>query len=237
MSTLQEPTRDEAASTTGTGAGAGTVPAQRRPRRAAEQPAGRNRLVRWGVYAVAGVLVAAVGVAGVSRLGGREQADAAPPAAAVDSNVALRSAPITLPETAGGKRPMGASDLTRKPQWIQQATKAAGGAVLAARTYGAPGSYDIVRVVAARADLTGALELAWAGDAGTKVGAVSCTNRTRFTPDQPARVRPTVMLCWRTSGSLSVYVLVIDPKATTPVPMADAAATVDSVWRSAANVG
>jgi hypothetical protein len=45
------------------------------------------------------------------------------------------------------------------------------------------------------------------------------------------------MLCWRTSASLSVYALVIDPKATTPVPMTDAAATVQSVWRDAANVG
>jgi hypothetical protein len=43
------------------------------------------------------------------------------------------------------------------------------------------------------------------------------------------------MLCWRASASLSVYALVIDPKATTPVPTTDAAQAVDSVWRSASS--
>ena len=66
---------------------------------------------------------------------------------------------------------------------------------------------------------------------------MSCTNKTRLTPDQPPRVRPTLMLCWRTSPSLSVYTLVVDPKATSPVPTTDAAATVDTVWRSASNEG
>ncbi len=231
MSTLQDPTHDERTTVPGDG----TVP---RPRTAPEQPSGRRaHLVRWAAYAVAGVVVAAVGVLGVTRLTGQEQAGEAAPPAAVDSNLALKDAPITLPATAGGKSPVGATDVTRKPAWIQQAKQAAHGAVFAAQTYGTPGSYDIVRVVAARTDLTGALELAWAGDAGTKVGPVSCTNKTKLTPDQPARVRPTVMLCWRTSASLSVYALVIDPKATTPVPMTDAAATVQSVWRDAANVG
>jgi hypothetical protein len=232
MSTLQDPTRDE--SQTAAGTGDGTVP---RPRTAPERTSGRGRVVRWAGYAVAGVLVAGVGVAGMTRLGGQEQADDAPPAAAVDSNLALKDAPITLPATAGGMSPVGATDVTRRAEWTQQAKQAAGGAVFAARTYGHAGTNHIVRVVAARTDLTGALELAWAADAGTKVGPVSCTNKTRLTPDQPPKVRPTIMLCWRTSGSLSVYALVIDPKATTPVPTTDAAATVESVWRSAASVG
>lgn len=230
MSTLQDPTHDEQTTVPGDG----TVP---RPRTAPERAAGRTRLVRWAVYAVACVVVAGVGVLGVTRLTEQEQGDEVAPPVAVDSNLALKDAPITLPATAGGKSPVGATDVTRKPEWIQQAKQAAHGAVFAAQTYGTPGSYDIVRVVAARTDLTGALELAWAGDAGTKVGPVSCTNKTKLTPDQPARVRPTVMLCWRTSASLSVYTLVIDPKATTPVPMPDAAATVQSVWRDAANLG
>ena len=228
MSTLQDPTHDEQQTTV---TGDATIPGQRT---SPEQTTGRGRVVRWGVYAAAGVLVAGVGVLGVARISSQQVADA-PPAAAVDSNVALKNAPITLPETAGGKNPLGATDITRNPEWLQLAKQAVHGAVFSARTYGTPGSFDIVRIVAARADLTGALEMTWAGDAGVKVGPVSCTNTIRLTPQQPAKTRPTVMLCWRTSASLSVYALVINPKATRPVPMTDAAATVQSVWRSAAN--
>ena len=229
MSTLQDPTHDEQQTLA---TGDGTVPSQRT---SPEQPTGRGRAIRWGVYAVASALVAGVGVLGVTRLTSQQQGDDAPPAAAVDSNVALKNAPITLPATAGGKKPLGATDVTRRPEWQQQAKQAVRGAVFAAQTYGTPGSFNIVRVVAARTDLTGALEMTWAGDAGTKVGPVSCTNNIRLTTQQVPKIRPTVMLCWRTSASLSVYVLVIDPKATTPVPNTDAAATVQSVWRSAAN--
>jgi hypothetical protein len=149
----------------------------------------------------------------------------------------LKDAPITLPETAAGMSPLENGDVTRDPAWQQLAKKAAKGAVFAARTYGHENSNHIVRVVAARTDLTGTLELGWAADAGSKVGAVNCTNTTRLTPDQPPRSRPTLMLCWRTSPSLSVYALVIDPKATSPVPTTDAAATVDAVWRDASNEG
>ena len=234
MSTLQDPS----AETTATGDE--TVPRPRSaPRQAPEQAAppasGRARAVRWTVYGLAGVLVAAVGVLGVTRMTGQGQGDDAPPAAAVDSNVALKNAPITLPATAGGKKPLGPTDVTKNPEWLKQAKNAVHGAVLAARTYGTPGTFDIVRVVAARADLTGQLEMTWAGDAGTKVGASTCTNDIRLTPQQPAKIRPTVMLCWRTSASLSVYVLVINPRATSPVPMTDAANTVQDVWRSASN--
>lgn len=233
MSTLQEPTRDDQGTAVVPGKGTGTVP---RPRTSPERPATRSKVVRWSVYALAGVLVAAVGVAGVTRLNGQQEGEDAP-AAAADSNLALKNAPIDLPASAAGLSGLGNADVTQDPAWKQQAKKAAGGAVLAARTYGQKNSNHIVRVVAARADLTGGLELAWAADAGQKVGPVSCTNKTRLTPDQPPRVRPTLMLCWRTSPSLSVYTLVIDPKATSPVPTTDAAATVDTVWRSASNEG
>ena len=233
MSTLQEPTRDDQGTAVVPGKGTGAVP---RPRTSPERPATRNKVIRWSVYALAGVLVAAVGVAGVTKLNGQQEGEDAP-AAAADSNLALKNAPIDLPASAAGLSGLGNADVTQDPAWKQQAKKAAGGAVLAARTYGQKNSNHIVRVVAARADLTGGLELAWAADAGQKVGAVSCTNKTRLTPDQPPRVRPTLMLCWRTSPSLSVYTLVVDPKATSPVPTTDAAATVDAVWRSASNEG
>jgi hypothetical protein len=232
MST-QQPTRDDQGRDAFGTPRDGTVP---RPRTSPERPATRNQVVRWAVYAVAGVLVAAVGVAGVTKLNGQQEGGDTP-SAVTDSNLALKNAPITLPATVAGMNPLENGDVTRDPTWQQLAKKAAKGGVLAARTYGHENSNHIVRVVAARADLTGTLELAWAADAGHKVGAVNCTNTTRLTPDQPPRVRPTLMLCWRTSPSLSVYALVIDPKATSPVPTTDAAATVDAVWRSASNAG
>ncbi len=225
VSTLQDPTRKESA------IGDGAVPA---PRTSPEANAAkRSRVARWAVFGAAGVAVATVGALGVTRIGG--SGEAAAPRAVVDSNLALKDAPITLPDTVAGLTGLGKADVTSDRQWRAQAQQAAGGAVLAARTYGTTGSNHIVRVVGARADLTGKLELAWAADAGTKVGAVNCTNNTRLTLDQPAKVRPTVMLCWRTSGSLSVYALVIDPKAKTPVPTTDAAQAVESVWRSASS--
>ena len=233
MSTLQEPTRDDQGTDAPAANGNGTVP---RPRTSPERPASRNHVVRWAVYGVAAVLVAAVGVVGVTKLNGQQEGGDTPSAAG-DADLALKNATISLPATAAGMRPLETGDITRDPMWQQQAKKAAKGGMFAARTYGHGNSNHIVRVVAARADLTGALELAWAADAGHKVGAVNCTNTTRLTPDQPPRVRPTLMLCWRTSPSLSVYALVIDPKATSPVPATDAAATVDVVWRAASDAG
>jgi hypothetical protein len=225
VSTLQDPTRKESAT------GDGAVPA---PRTSPEAHAvKRSRVARWAVFGVAGVAVATVGALGVTRVGGSGEATAPP--AVVDSNLALKDTPITLPDTVAGLAGLGTADVTADPAWRAQAQRGAGNAVFAARTYGTPGSNSIVRVVGARTDLTGKLELAWAADAGTKVGPVSCTNNTKLTPDQPAKIRPTVMLCWRTSGSLSVYALVIDPKATTPVPTTTAAQAVDSVWRSASS--
>ena len=56
-------------------------------------------MIRWSVYALAGVLVAAVGVAGVTKLNGQQEGEDAP-AAAADSNLALKNAPIDLPASA-----------------------------------------------------------------------------------------------------------------------------------------
>jgi hypothetical protein len=233
MSTLQEPTRDDQEPDTRATNGKPSVP---RPRTSPERPGTRNQVVRWAVYAVAGLVVAGVGIAGVTKLNGQQEGEGSPSVVA-DGAPALKNAAIQLPAAAAGMTPLENGDVTRDPAWQQLAKGAAKGGVWAARTYGHENSNHIVRVVAARADLTGALELAWAADAGHKVGAVNCTNTTRLTPGQPPRVRPTLMLCWRTSASLSVYALVIDPKATSPVPTTDAAATVDAVWRSASDEG
>jgi hypothetical protein len=69
-----------------------------------------------------------------------------------------------------------------------------------------------MRVVSARGDLTGQRELTWAADAGHQVGAARCTQNFQFSPDSPAAVRPTMLLCWRTSALKSVYVIDVNPK-------------------------
>jgi hypothetical protein len=70
--------------------------------------------------------------------------------------------------------------------------------------------HHTMRVVSARADLSGQRELAWAADAGHRVGDAKCTQNFRFNPDSSARVRPTLLLCWRTSATKTVYTVAVD---------------------------
>ncbi|MEV4709260.1 hypothetical protein [Actinoplanes sp. NPDC049316] len=85
-----------------------------------------------------------------------------------------------------------------------------------------------MKVVSARLDLTGQRELRLAADKGEKVGAASCTQKIRVSPDLPARVRPSLLLCWRTSASKSVYTVAVDLKGK---PSAKASvAQIDKAW-------
>ena len=142
------------------------------------------------------------------------------------------STPVDLPATMAGLPTLSADPL-HGTSWQQKAALAAGGRAWAARTYGHAGAAKSIRVVVARTDLTGKLEQAWAAGAGTQVGRATCTHDTKLTPTSPARVRPTVLICWRTTPGLSAYALVIDPKATAPVPDADGAAALDTAWQAA----
>jgi hypothetical protein len=67
-----------------------------------------------------------------------------------------------------------------------------------------------LKVVSAHGDLTGQRELAWAADAGHAVGAARCTQNFRINPQSKAGIRPTMLLCWRTSATKSVYTLAVD---------------------------
>jgi hypothetical protein len=64
-----------------------------------------------------------------------------------------------------------------------------------------------MRVISAKGDLSGRREMLWAADDGKKVGEADCTRTFRFSRDEPGRVRPTMLLCWRISGKRSVVVL------------------------------
>ncbi len=156
--------------------------------------------------------------------------------------VGHRSAPapkatdaITLPATLDGLSPLPKSaDQTQSSSWQAKAEAAGNGATVTGRSYGTgtPGARSI-RIVAGRTDLTGALEQAWAAGTGDAVGADHCTNNVRLTANGAPRVRPTVMLCWRTSATFSAYSVIIDPKATAPVTPAEGAAALDTAWAAA----
>lgn len=66
-----------------------------------------------------------------------------------------------------------------------------------------------LRVVSARQDLTGHRELRWAADAGEAVGTARCTQNFRLSAGAPAKERPTMLLCWRTSAERSVYTIAV----------------------------
>jgi hypothetical protein len=134
---------------------------------------------------------------------------------------------VRLPETVRDLGPVAANkDVTQTQLWQSKARTATHGAPVDARTYG-QGSLTI-RVVAARSDLTGKLELAWPADDGHDVGDDTCTQNVRFTPGGKAGVRPTVALCWRTGSTLSAYTLLIDTKH--KVKEAESAKALDEVW-------
>lgn len=192
-------------------------------------------LGRRGLYA-AGV-VALIAVGGTAALVSRGD-DGLPKAA--DPGSLNPSAAITLPDDVLGLKPLEAKkDGTQTPAWKQKAALAGRGATVVGRMYGTGGATSrTVRLVVGRADLTGQLEQAWAApNTGQVVGTATCTNNTVIVKNTPPRIRPTVMLCWRTSAALSAYSLIIDPKAKTAVSTADGAAALDAAWRAAGGKG
>jgi hypothetical protein len=68
---------------------------------------------------------------------------------------------------------------------------------------------ETLRVVSARHDLTGYRELGWVADKGQKVGDATCTQKIRLSPDDTVRMQPTLLLCWRTSATRSVFTVAV----------------------------
>jgi hypothetical protein len=67
-----------------------------------------------------------------------------------------------------------------------------------------------LRVVSARSDLTGQREMLWAADHGKRYGDVTCTQNFHFSNNTTPKVRPNMLLCWRTSDRKSVLTVLID---------------------------
>lgn len=86
-----------------------------------------------------------------------------------------------------------------------------------------------MRIFTALGDLTGQRPLDWAADKGTSTGNSRCTQKFRFSRDEPGRVRPTMLLCWRTSATRSAAVLSVTPNGTPSTE--ETTATLADEWK------
>nr|WP_296066519.1 hypothetical protein [uncultured Actinoplanes sp.] len=85
-----------------------------------------------------------------------------------------------------------------------------------------------LRVVSARADLSGQRELAWVADEGEPVGGAHCTQKIQLSNNPKPKVRPSLLICWRTSAERSAYTVAVDLNRT-PSKAASVAA-LDKAW-------
>ncbi|WP_203720523.1 hypothetical protein [Paractinoplanes brasiliensis] len=74
-----------------------------------------------------------------------------------------------------------------------------------------------MRIISAKYDLSGHRERLWAADDGKPVGGARCTQNFRFAEGAKASVRPTMLLCWRTSENRSVVVLTVVKTGSPPM--------------------
>jgi hypothetical protein len=86
-----------------------------------------------------------------------------------------------------------------------------------------------MRITTVKGDLTGQRPLLWAADDGEPAGDSRCTQKFRFSEGDLGVVRPTMLLCWRTSASRSVAVLSVTPDGTPSAT--DTTATLDREWK------
>jgi hypothetical protein len=88
----------------------------------------------------------------------------------------------------------------------------------------------MLRVVSAHGDLTGYNELAWVADAGRPFGDADCSQNFRLSNEQVPKVRPTLMVCWRTSAKRSAYTVSVDLKG--HPSKTEAVGAIDKAWKS-----
>ncbi|GID27367.1 hypothetical protein [Paractinoplanes brasiliensis] len=74
---------------------------------------------------------------------------------------------------------------------------------------GSPKERRTFKVASSRQDLTGYRELAWVRN-GKPVGDATCTKSVTVSENVPARERPTLLICWRTSATRSAYTVAVD---------------------------
>jgi hypothetical protein len=87
-----------------------------------------------------------------------------------------------------------------------------------------------LRIVSARADLTGQRELALVADAGRPVGNALCSQKIKVSADLEAQTKRNLLVCWRTSAQKSVYTVAVDLDGN-PSEQASVAA-LDKEWQA-----
>jgi hypothetical protein len=103
-----------------------------------------------------------------------------------------------------------------------------GGGPVTVTNTGSLQSGGTMRVISARYDVTGQREMLWAADDGRAAGNARCTQNFHFSNNKTARVRPTMLMCWRTSAAKSVVTIAVVPKGR-PSSAASVAA-IDAQW-------
>ncbi|WP_127504270.1 hypothetical protein [Actinoplanes solisilvae] len=86
-------------------------------------------------------------------------------------------------------------------------------AAAAAATVTTTGSAEqgkTMRIITAKGDLTGQLELGWVAGGITKVGEVSCSQTFRLANEEKPRKKPSMAVCWRTSAEKSVAAVTVN---------------------------
>jgi len=86
----------------------------------------------------------------------------------------------------------------------------------------------MLRVVSARADLSGQHELGWVADGGEVVGNARCSQNFRFAGGRPPVEKPTLLVCWRLSKKKSVYTVAV--KIDGRPSKAQSVAAIDEAW-------
>jgi hypothetical protein len=147
-------------------------------------------------------------VAGPSKAAAASSGPAAPAPAA---STARKSAAQAVAEVKGSAAK--ATGNVKRPLTPQAAGTVSEADVQVTETGSLQDPDGTLKVVSARADLTGQRELAWVtGVKGEKVGAARCSQTIRLSPDVPPRERPTFLMCWRTSADRSVYTIAVNLK-------------------------
>jgi hypothetical protein len=90
----------------------------------------------------------------------------------------------------------------------------------------------IVRILAAREDLTGQRELAYVAGGVQKYRNVPCSQTFQFSTTPAPAKKDNLLMCWRTTATKSVVAIVVDPKG--KPSREKAVAAIEQKWRSMA---
>ena len=141
------------------------------------------------------------------------------------------TAPAALPDKVAGLDQADSKTAKGQQEAFEEKAQKLGDVTVVGRTYTSENKRRTIKVVVGRTDLTRKLDLAWVADKGREVGDARCTSNLKLTPESKPSVRKTMLLCWRTTDTLSAYSLIIDFDRTPKD--ADGVAALTEAWNAA----